>query len=86
MNGQCDKCSSLPQWKNDDKESEEDEESSSDSKDDDDKRNITFYRWGKNERTQKICITIDEVEAWETLCVQIKDLKAHIYRKRKQVN
>ena len=51
----------------------------------DEDSSVTFYRWGKAERTQKLCVTMDKDETWETWCEVIKGLKSHIYRKREQV-
>ena len=53
--------------------------------DDDDEQLVTFYRWGKVERTQKICVTMNRDETWETWREVIHGLKCHIHRKRQQV-
>ena len=58
---------------------------SNDEDSDDSDSNVTFYRWGKAERTQKICVTMDKDETWETWCEVMKGLKSHIYQKREQV-
>ena len=86
MNSKCDSCSTPFQWENYGSTSSEDEESLDDSNDDAKKKTMTFYHQGKTERTQNACVTIDEDEAWETWCEVMKDLKAHIYWKRKQVS
>ena len=65
MNSKCGPCNTPPQWENDDLKSSEDEESLDDSNYDVEKKTVTFYRWGKPERTKKINITIDEDEAWK---------------------
>ena len=86
MNSKCGPCSFSHQGENDGLKSSENEESLDDSNDDVEKKTVTFYRWGKPERTKKINITTDEDEAWETCCKVIKDPNMHIYQKRKQVN
>ena len=53
--------------------------------DDGDEKLVTFYRWGKVERTQKICLTMNRDETWVTWREVIHGLKRHIHRKRQQV-
>ena len=65
MNCKCDSYSTPAQWENDGSTSSENEESLDNSNDDTDKKTVTFYLWGKTEKTQKVCITIDEDESWE---------------------
>ncbi|XP_066916722.1 uncharacterized protein [Clytia hemisphaerica] len=90
MNNQCKNCD-VPHWECDESSDigsdndESDTSADSSSSEDESDKTITFYRWGKTGRTQKIQVTMDKDEAWETWCMVIKDLKGHIYRKRKQV-
>jgi len=99
MMNDCSKCN-VPKWRSDESssaneetengtssdESSENDTSDESSSEEELDKTVTFYQWGKTERTQKIQITLDEDEAWETWCDVIKELKCHIHRKRKQVN
>ena len=80
MNNECLECVE-PKWNNDPVEQTD----SDDGDDDDDEKLVSFYRWGKAERTQKICVTMNKDETWETWREVIHCLKCHIHRKRQQV-
>jgi len=88
MNNTCEECVE-PKWEAGEEPDVDEIRSSDDDSNDeasnDEDSNVTFYRWGKAERTQKICVTLDKDETWETWCEVIKELKSHIYRKREQV-
>ena len=68
-------------------ESASDEPSHSDWSDTEEYREISFYKWTrKDDKVQKISITLEEDEAKEAWRETVQTLKSHIYRKRKQVH
>ena len=91
MNNTCLECVE-PLWNNNpeltDNNNDNDDIDDDDGDDDDDdgdEKLVTFYRWGKVERTQKICLTMNRDETWVTWREVIHGLKRHIHRKRQQV-
>ena len=55
MNNKRDCCSTVSKLENDGSTLSEDKESLEDSNNDAEKKTVTFYCWGKTERTQKMC-------------------------------
>ena len=55
MNNKRDCCSTASKLENDGSSLSEDKESLEDSNNDAEKKTVTFYCWGKTERTQKMC-------------------------------
>ena len=76
----------FPSMGNDGWMSSEDQESLDDSNDDAEKKTVKFYCWRKTKWTQETCITLMKIKHGGTWSKVVKDLKVHIYWKRKQVN
>ena len=86
MNSNCSDCVTSCHWTCTPDESDPEESSQSDESDSAECRKISFYKWTrKDEKVQKICITLDEDDTKEIWREMIQTLKSHIYRKRKQV-
>lgn len=84
MTGGCDECQLPPCWSNFQEEgsSSNDDSLSNDSSSDE----ISYLKWVKIEKkVTKATISLRRDKAWEAWCDTIKELKCHIYRKRRQV-